>query len=180
MTWFSLSLDVEEKESATRSSLQSSTESSSREKNPVQVISDLAVPADKIPTVVNTGHDQQVRVLDILLTAIQNPLAKSWVKLSPTEIIPPATVRALGQEQAGNVDGKIADLTATTSRPICVRAESWFRVSASSPVDEVRRWVGDAMKASPAPIVIAVMDDSEAVEEKYLGFVCGEDLFLAD
>lgn len=186
MTWFSLTPldDVqpkydEEKESRESRSLQPSAES--REKNQVQVISDLAVSADKIPTVVAAAH-QQVRVLDILLTALQHPAAQSWVKLSPTEIIPPARVRALAQEQAGKVDAKLTDLDLPS--PISVSAERWFRVSASSPVEDVRRWVADAMKASPSPVVIGVMDDypcaaeeaDKQQEEKFLGFVCGEDL----
>ncbi|KKA18048.1 Sugar isomerase, KpsF/GutQ [Rasamsonia emersonii CBS 393.64] len=150
-------------------------------RGPAEVISDLAVSADKIPTVVAAAH-QQVRVLDILLTALQHPAAQSWVKLSPTEIIPPARVRALAQEQAGKVDAKLTDLDLPS--PISVSAERWFRVSASSPVEDVRRWVADAMKASPSPVVIGVMDDypcaaeeaDKQQEEKFLGFVCGEDL----
>ena len=54
------------------------------------------VPISHIPTV-SPQPGQQLRLLDVLLTAIQHPDAKSWVFLSESEIIPPRMIRSLSQ-----------------------------------------------------------------------------------
>jgi hypothetical protein len=165
-----------------------------------QVILDLAVPIDKIPTVIPPADHEEVRVLDILLTAIQNPTSKSWVKLSPTEIITPHRVRSLAQESSSsNVD--INMILSELPSPITVnllegekdeKGSSWLQAAASTPVEEVRQWISESVSnasmpsppsspALPLPlplplplIIIRVMDDTDP--DKCLGFVCGEDL----
>lgn len=138
-------------------------------------IAELTMPSDSIPTV-QTRSPREIRVLDILLTAIQNPTAKSWVKISPTEIIPPHGIRALAQEAGmGNVDAKLSDVP----RPVSAKADTWLRVPASTWIDDVRRWVSDhdaPKRRSDAPTVISVVDDLD--ENRCLGFVCGREVLL--
>jgi hypothetical protein len=90
-------------------------------------ISDLAIPLHKIPTVTSS----RIRILDILITAIQHPASKSWVKLSPTEIIPPRRVRSLSQES--HVTSAIADLTS----PVCIGPDGWLCDLACAKFDQV-------------------------------------------
>jgi D-arabinose 5-phosphate isomerase GutQ len=129
-------------------------------------ISDLAIPLHKIPTVTSS----RIHILDILITAIQHPTSKSWVKLSPTEIIPPRRVRSLSQES--NVNSAIADLTG----PVCIGPDDWLCVPASATVGHVHHWLTDVTKGdAPLPLV-CVMDDNDTGIDQSLGFVEVEDV----
>ncbi|CRG90761.1 sugar isomerase, KpsF/GutQ [Talaromyces islandicus] len=165
-------------------------------------ISDFLVPVDAIPvlstTSSNSNHNNQnhspIRLLDILLSAIQNPPAKSWVRLSPTEIIPPRRVRSLitTTTTSSNNTPQPANLNINVSvdTPLCqlpepasIPAEQWLPVRASSPIDDVRMWVEQAMaKTSPSSsfdqgddIVVSVVDDMD--EDKIVGFVSVEEIW---
>lgn len=131
-----------------------------------QLISDIAVPLQQIPTVTSAT---EVRVLDVLLTAIQHPNAKSWVKLSPTEVVPPRRVRSLSL--GSNVDMSVSDLP----NPLCVDQKDWLRVPASSTVDEVRRWLSDSERAESEAPVVCVVDD--AAQDQCLAVVEAEDVW---
>lgn len=126
-------------------------------------ISDLAIPLHKIPTVTSS----RIRILDILITAIQHPASKSWVKLSPTEIIPPRRVRSLSQES--HVTSAIADLTS----PVCIGPDGWLCVPASATVGDVHHWLTDGTKGDTSLPLVCVMDDTG---HQGWGFVEGEDV----
>lgn len=119
------------------------------------LVSDIAVALPSIPTVSSVSD---VRILDILLTAIQNPTAKSWVKLSPTEIIPPSRVRSLSVRSS--VDMNVSDV----SEPLAVEQKDWLFVSASSMLDDVRQSVSDATRAGSNVSVVGLLNaDNDVV-----------------
>lgn len=112
------------------------------------------VPIDQIPTV-SAPPNTSVRLLDILLTAIQHPNAKSWVFLSNDEIIPPRNIRSLSQ--SGNVDLNVADLV---HLPFAIHRRDWLTVSSASSADEVRELVSNARSAGDSSVVVAVVEES--------------------
>lgn len=142
----------------------SETESSAKQCG--QLITDIATPLQHIPTVTSTT---QVRVLDTLLTAIQNPNAKSWVKLSDKEIIPPRRLRSISQ--GSNIDVSVSDLPS----PICVDQKDWLRVSASSTVEDVRQWLSDCRRSGSEVSVVCVVDDR--APDEFLAVVEAEDVY---
>ncbi|KAJ9300158.1 hypothetical protein DTO271G3_2275 [Paecilomyces variotii] len=113
------------------------------------LVSDIAVALSSIPTVSSVSD---VRILDILLTAIQNPTAKSWVKLSPTEIIPPSRVRSLSVRSS--VDMNVSDV----SEPLAVEQKDWLFVSAASMLDDVRQSVSDARREGSNISVVGLLN----------------------
>ena len=131
-------------------------------------IIDKLVPIDQIPTVSTpTGT---IRLLDILLTAIQHPTAKSWVHLSPSEIIPPRHLRSLSQ--TNYVDMDTSEL-ATVGLPFSVSRDDWLRLPSSTSVNDARRLVSES--TATAGSVIAVMQDENP--DACLGFFEAEDLW---
>jgi hypothetical protein len=114
-----------------------------------RLISDVAIPLGSIPTV-SSAND--VRILDILLTAIQNPTAKSWVRLSPTRIIPPSHVRSLSV--SSSVDMNVSDV----SEPLAVEQKDWLRVPAASALEDVRQLLSDATRAGSIISVVGLLD----------------------
>lgn len=117
---------------------------------------DLLVPIDQIPTV--TSSSQHTRILDVLLTAVQHPAARSWVFLSETEdeIIPPRHLRTLSQ--SADVDTTVS-VCAQKGLPCAVSRTEWLCLPASSTVDSVRRRVAES--TGPTITVIAVMHDAK-------------------
>lgn len=113
------------------------------------LISDIAVPLESIPTVSSVSD---VRILDILLTAIQNPTAKSWVKLSSTGIIPPSRVRSLSV--GSSVDMNVSDI----SEPLAVEQKDWLFVPAVSALEDVRRLVSDTSRAGSHVSVVGLLN----------------------
>ncbi|KAL4795080.1 hypothetical protein BDV19DRAFT_389483 [Aspergillus venezuelensis] len=102
----------------------------------------IPVPLSQIPTVSpsnNHGQSQgtsQIRLLDVLLTAIQHPNAKSWVFVSPNVIISPSNLRYLSQEY---VDMDISSLSDLNS-PYLIPRDRWTLVSDEVSVEEARRY----------------------------------------
>jgi hypothetical protein len=171
-------------------------------------ISDYLVPVDAIPTVsagsssrsssISNNNNNQipssVRLLDILLTAIQHPPAKSWVRLSPTEIIPPRRVRSLVTNTSTTSNNTPRDVNINVDTPLCelaepasIPAEQWLPVRASSSVDDVRMWIEQAVNNKSASsmtlpsfdtvddVVVSVVDDMD--EDKIVGFVSAEEIW---
>ncbi|OGM45222.1 sugar isomerase [Aspergillus bombycis] len=130
-------------------------------------IVDKLVLIDQIPTVsTSTGT---VRLLDILLTAIQHPTAKSWVRLSPSEIIPPRHLRALSQSTYVDMD---TSALASLRLPFAVSRDDWLRLPSSTSVDDARRLVSGSTAAGS---VVAVMQDENP--DACLGFLEADDLW---
>ncbi|KAE8132561.1 ubiE/COQ5 methyltransferase family-domain-containing protein [Aspergillus pseudotamarii] len=131
-------------------------------------IIDKLVPIDQIPTVsTSTGT---IRLLDILLTAIQHPTAKSWVHLSPSEIIPPRHLRSLSQTNYVDMD---TSALATLGLPFSVSRDDWLRLPSLTSVNDARRLVSES--TTTAGSVIAVMQDENP--DACLGFFEAEDLW---
>ncbi|KAE8418517.1 ubiE/COQ5 methyltransferase family-domain-containing protein [Aspergillus pseudocaelatus] len=131
-------------------------------------IIDKLVPIDQIPTVSTpTGT---IRLLDILLTAIQHPTAKSWVHLSPSEIIPPRHLRSLSQTNYVDMD---TSALATLGLPFSVSRDDWLRLPSSTSINDARRLVSES--TATAGSVIAVMQDENP--DACLGFFEAEDLW---
>ncbi|KAJ5612443.1 Sugar isomerase (SIS) [Penicillium lagena] len=123
---------------------------------PRQIPRSMLVPIDQIPTVPLSSalspHD--IRLLDILLTAIQHPDAKSWVFLSSSDIVPPRRFRSV-LAQYDNVDRRVCQIDTKVSVP---RTE-WLLVSDSTSLEELRQMISTS-RDGPDPVsVIAVVDD---------------------
>ncbi|KAJ5669763.1 Sugar isomerase (SIS) [Penicillium macrosclerotiorum] len=139
---------------------------------------DMLVPLHQIPTV-STSTSQSpndIRLLDILLTAIQHPNAKSWVFLSPSIIVPPRRIRSLLSRHA-NVDLRVSEAVAKDSgRPLAVPRANWFLVPESTPLAEIRRLVSTS-RGGPDPVsVIAVVKDM-TYPASCIGVLEAEDLW---
>ncbi|KAE8344614.1 hypothetical protein BDV24DRAFT_148841 [Aspergillus arachidicola] len=131
-------------------------------------IIDKLVPIDQIPRVsTSTGT---IRLLDILLTAIQHPTAKSWVHLSPSEIIPPRHLRSLSQTNYVDMD---MSALASLGLPFSVSRDDWLRLPSSTSLDDARRLVSESTAAAGS--VIAVVQDENP--DACLGFFEAEDLW---
>lgn len=121
---------------------------------------DMLVPLDQIPTASTSPSrpSSDLRLLDILLTAIQHPNAKSWVFLSPSEIIPPRRVRSLLSRHT-DVDMRISDAVAKDSGCLPVNKANWLLVPDSISLAELRRLVSTSRTGVDSVSVIAVMKD---------------------
>ncbi|RAH55311.1 SIS domain-containing protein [Aspergillus piperis CBS 112811] len=134
------------------------------------LVRDMLVSLDQIPRVSASG---KVRLLDILLTAIQHPNAKSWVHLSPSEIVPPRHLRFVSQ--SNYVDMHVSAFT-ELGLPFGVSRKDWFRLTSSSTIDDARRLVSEAGASSGIPVtVVAVMDNTNP--DHCLGVIEAEDLW---
>ncbi|KAJ5550037.1 Sugar isomerase (SIS) [Penicillium sp. DV-2018c] len=141
---------------------------------------DILVPFDQIPTTFSPpSHSSgDVRLLDILLTAIQHPNAKSWVLLSPSEIIPPRHLRSLvcpGEDMDLIVSEAVARNPDT---PFVVPRSNWLTVPHSALLSELRRVVSESRGGSNPISVIAVMKDM-ASPDSCIGVMEAEDLLNA-
>ncbi|KAF7587176.1 hypothetical protein BBP40_007639 [Aspergillus hancockii] len=134
-------------------------------------IADKLVPIDQVPTVsCATGN---VRLLDILLTAIQHPNAKSWVHLSPSEIIPPRHLRTLSQ--TNYVDMDISAL-ASLGLAFSVPRNDWLPLPSSTSISDARRLVSESTASAGSPVtVIVVMQDENP--DHCLGVLEADDLW---
>ncbi|KAG2414370.1 hypothetical protein HFD88_003561 [Aspergillus terreus] len=117
-------------------------------------LADLLVPVDLVPTV---SGARSVRLLDILLTAIQHPNAKSWVFLSPAEVVPPRRLRSLAQTSYVDMDvPSIVKLGIQCSVP----RDDWIRLPRAVTVEDARQIVSDTSAAAgETAVVIAVTSD---------------------
>ena len=138
---------------------------------------DMLVPLDQIPTASASPSQpsSDLRLLDILLTAIQHPNAKSWVFLSPSEIVPPRRIRSL-LSQHTNVDIRVSDAVAKDfGRPLAVNKANWLLVPDSISLAELRRVVSTSRTGPDSISVIAVMKDP-AYPASCIGVMEVEDL----
>ncbi|KAJ5189458.1 Sugar isomerase (SIS) [Penicillium cf. griseofulvum] len=138
---------------------------------------DMLVPLDQIPTASASSSQSsgEVRLLDILLTAIQHPNAKSWVLLSPSEIIPPRRIRAL-LSPGGDMDMRVSEVIAkNTSTPFVIPQNKWLLVPDSTPLAEIRRSVSESRNGADPVSVIAVVKDM-ASPGSIIGVMEAEDL----
>ncbi|PYI05451.1 SIS domain-containing protein [Aspergillus sclerotiicarbonarius CBS 121057] len=134
------------------------------------LVCDMLVSLDQIPKVSASG---KVRLLDILLTAIQHPNAKSWVHLSPSEIVPPRHLRFVSQ--TNYVDMHVSAFV-ELGLPFGVSRKDWLRIPSSSTIDDARRLVSDASASSETSVtVVAVMHDINS--DECLGVIEAEDLW---
>ncbi|OJJ45344.1 hypothetical protein ASPZODRAFT_30080, partial [Penicilliopsis zonata CBS 506.65] len=132
-----------------------------------ELITDLFVPSDQIPTV--SSSLSSAALLDILLTAIQHPTAKSWVFLSPTTIVPPTHTRSLCQNR--NVDLPLSEIP--DDGRFAVHATDWIRVPASRTREQTQRYLAGVAGVTPTSVV-AVMDTLDP--KLCLGFIEAKDL----
>ncbi|CAI7640650.1 unnamed protein product [Penicillium discolor] len=138
---------------------------------------DMLVALDQIPTVSASSSQSpgDVRLLDILLTAIQNPNSKSWVLLSPSEIIPPRHIRAL-LSPGGDMDMRVSEVIAKNpGTPFIVPQSKWLLVADSTPLAEIRRTVSESRNRSDPVSVVAVVKD-KASPGSFLGVMEAEDI----
>ncbi|KAJ5168621.1 Sugar isomerase (SIS) [Penicillium canariense] len=126
-----------------------------------QILLDMLVPLHQIPTASASSSQtpSDLRLLDILLTAIQHPNAKSWVFLSPSVIIPPRRIRSLLSRHT-DVDLRLSDVVASNSgHTLAVPRADWFLVPESTPLAELRRLVSTSRGVPDTISVIAVVKD---------------------
>lgn len=135
----------------------------------------MIVPLQQIPTVRSSSKiSSDVRLLDILLTAIQNPNAKSWVFLSPSMIIPPQRIRSL-LLPGGNMDLRVSDAAAETSVPFIVPRSDWLLVPDSTPLTKLRSVASDLRQGLNPLAVIGVVKDM-ADPNSCIGVIDAEEL----
>jgi hypothetical protein len=136
---------------------------------------DIIVSLEQIPIAASSHSTSDIRLLDILLSAIQNPNAKSWVFLSPTAIIPPRRVRSL-LLPGGDMDMLVSDIVAKRpDTPLAVPRSNWLLVPASSKLADLRRLVSELHKGSNPISVIGVMKDM-TIPDSCIGVIEAEDL----
>lgn len=138
---------------------------------------DMLVPLDQIPIASASSLQSpgDVRLLDILLTAIQHPNAKSWVLLSPSEIIPPRRIRAL-LSPSGDMEMRVSEIMAKDpDTPFVVPQSKWLLVPDLTPLAEIRRTVSESRNRSDPVSVVAVVKDM-AYPGSFLGVMEAEDL----
>lgn len=136
-----------------------------RQQRQQDLLSNHLVPLDKIPTASATATPgQELRLLDILLTAIHNPDAKSWVSIpsstSPSStltLIPPRHMRTLSAPQ--NMDKTISSISASGLH-FAVSQDHFLCIPASTPLDEVRRIISEKYTSDSAVSVVAGVDES--------------------
>lgn len=135
----------------------------------------MMVPLQQIPTVSSSSKlSRDVRLLDILLTAIQNPNAKSWVFLSPSMIIPPQRIRSL-LLPGGNMDLRVSDVTVDDSVPFTVTRRDWLLVPDSTPLAKLRSVVSELRQGFNPIAVIGVVKDM-ADPNSCIGVIDAEEL----
>ncbi|KAL4885623.1 hypothetical protein BJY04DRAFT_136634 [Aspergillus karnatakaensis] len=101
---------------------------------PAPSITDLiTAPFNQIPTVSSSGP---IRLLDVLLTAIQHPNSKSWVWVSPSVIVAPRQLRYISQ---GYVDMDISSQVANF--PYFAPRDRWHFISSECSVEQARRLI---------------------------------------
>lgn len=138
---------------------------------------DMLVTLDQIPIVsASSSHSSDdVRLLDILLTAIQNPNAKSWVFLSPSEIIPPRHIRSL-LSPGEDIHMRVSEAVAKNPGiPFVVPRSSWLLVPESTSVDAIRRAVIESRSGLIPVSVIGVVKDM-ASASTCIGVIEADDL----
>ncbi|KAJ5596316.1 Sugar isomerase (SIS) [Penicillium hetheringtonii] len=118
------------------------------------------ISLDQIPTVSASTSDSpsEVRLLDLLLTAIQHPDAKSWVFLSPSQLVPPRRVRSLLSRHT-DVDLRILDAVAKDGQPLTVHQDSWLWVKDSIPLAAAQKLILESQNKPDRISIVAVSKD---------------------
>ncbi|KAJ5316962.1 hypothetical protein N7508_001470 [Penicillium antarcticum] len=144
-----------------------------------RISSDMLVPLDHIPTASSPSSSPgDVRLLDILLTAFQHPNAKSWVFLSPDEIIPPRQTRSL-LSPGGNMDMRVSDVIAEDpNASFAVHRNKWLLVLDSTPLADLRHKVCASRKGLHPISVVAIVKDMK-YPDSCIGVIEAEDLLEA-
>lgn len=121
---------------------------------------DKLVPLDQIPLVSASTSDspEDIRLLDILLAAIQHPNAKTWVLISPSQVIPPQRIRSLLSQQT-NVDLRVSEVTAKDGQPLAVHQDNWLWVPEWSLLSDVRKLILASREGPNAYSIVAVSKD---------------------
>ena len=124
-----------------------------------QIPLDMLVPLDQIPIASASPYSpNDVRLVDILLMAIQHPNAKSWVFLSPSEIFTPRRIRSLLSRD--NVDMCVSEALKTDSgRSLTVARAKWCLVPETISLAELKRIVSTSRSSAEPISVIAVVKD---------------------
>ncbi|KAL5000103.1 hypothetical protein BDV10DRAFT_163348 [Aspergillus recurvatus] len=137
---------------------------------PDTIASMISVPLSQIPIVsspMSGKGNSNIRLLDVLLTAIQHPSANSWVFVAPDILIPPRQLRYLSSK--GYVDMDISSL----STPYLASRERWTFISDECTVEEAKEWFPPD---EPKPVnVVAVVRGQDF--ENVLGVFEIEDLW---
>ncbi|KAL4770460.1 hypothetical protein BDW60DRAFT_192620 [Aspergillus nidulans var. acristatus] len=132
----------------------------------------ISVPLSRIPTISSPAPTSgavhsNIRLLDVLLTAIQHPDANSWVFVTPDILIPPRQLRYLSSK--GYVDMDISSLNA----PYLAPRERWTFISNDCTIEEAKAWFPPN---EPRPVsVVAVVRGQDP--ENVLGVFEIEDLW---
>ncbi|KAJ6049694.1 uncharacterized protein N7446_006978 [Penicillium canescens] len=141
---------------------------------------DMLISLDQIPTASSPSSSSpgDVRLLDILLTAIQHPNAKSWVFLSPHEIIPPRQTRSL-LSPGGNMDMRVSNImTEKPNTPFAIHRSRWLLVPDSTPLADLRHKISASRNGRHPISVVAVVKDMN-YPDSCIGVMEAEDLLSA-
>lgn len=134
---------------------------------------DMLVPVDQIPiaSTPSSCSPSDVRLLDILLAAVQHPNAKSWVFLSPNDLVPPRRVRAVLSRHT-DVNLRVSDVgIGDSNQPLAVNRTDWLLMPDSTPLAELRRLVAISRGESTVIAVMKNINDPAS----YIGFMEAED-----
>ncbi|RDW81475.1 uncharacterized protein DSM5745_05032 [Aspergillus mulundensis] len=101
---------------------------------PDSIANMITVPLSQIPTLSPSPSTGKPRLLDVLLTAIQHPDARSWVFVSPDLLMAPRQLRYLSSN--GYVDMDISSL----SRPFIAHREDWTYITDEHTIDEAKEY----------------------------------------
>lgn len=128
------------------------------------------IPVMHSPPSSSSPEGTSPRLLDILLTAIQHPTAKSWVFLSPDRIIPPSRVRCLARDP--DLDRNAVDVDSESR--LAVPREEWIVVRSGWTMSEAREVLDGVVRdGGSGEVVVVVVEDRKGV----LGVVEGEDIW---
>lgn len=110
--------------------------------SPLPKMADLATLVSEIPVATpTTGHpDSHLTTLNILLTTIQNPQAKGWVRVSPIHIIGPRRIRTLLTDHPDRGLHEIPP-PPPDHAPLVIEKPDWISVLGSCSVTECRAWI---------------------------------------
>ncbi|KAI9369335.1 hypothetical protein BJX61DRAFT_159610 [Aspergillus egyptiacus] len=132
----------------------------------------ITAPLSQIPTVTpSSSSSNKIRLLDVLLTAIQHPTAKSWVFISPSVIVPPRQLRFLSQGPCVDMD---ISCLGGLGAPYLAHKDRWHYISDLCTIEEARGMIGPQEECS----VIAVVRGEEFEDiSGVIGFLETADLW---
>lgn len=113
------------------------------------------IPIPHIPSL--PSPESNPTFLSILLTAIQHPTAKSWVFLSPNDLIPPSRLRALAR--GNKVDLRVSEFE-DMGVPVSVNRRDWVVVEAGWSAEDVRAVVERCGLGSDGVVLVTDGDEN--------------------